>query len=157
MRKTKKNDLVSLSDEKMLQGIAPRDGVFERRSFLSRSWSNSQIKEIRPKDLNCSRFEELSAESIPCPSERINNSERSRIYQESSTCSNNFSNMFRAFLCNAFLPIQITERVAKEFRDITYEYDHFPQFTCVCSSSVRNKIRVSIRCEICTICEESCV
>ena len=92
------NDLVSLSDEKMLQGITLTDGVFERRSFLSRSWSNSQIKEIRPKNLNCSSFEELLAESIPCLSPRINNSERSRPYQESSSCSDNFSNVSGIFV-----------------------------------------------------------
>ena len=57
--------------------------VFERKSFLSKSWSNNKIKEIKPKDLNCSSFEPLLAEKIRCPSMRMNNSERIRIYQES--------------------------------------------------------------------------
>ena len=57
--------------------------VFERKSFLSESWSNNKIKEIKPKDLNCSSFEPLLAEKIRCPSMRMNNSERIRIYQES--------------------------------------------------------------------------
>ena len=155
--KKEANDIASLSDEKPLQGEENKDIMFERRSFLSRSWSNLQIKEIRPKDLNCSSFEELLAEMIPFPSPRINNSKRRRIYEESTKCSNNYNNMFRAFLCYAFPPIQITARVAKQLQEITYEFDRMPQFTCVCSSSVRNKIRVSIRCEICSIYEESCL
>ena len=60
-------------------------------------------------------------------------------------------------MCYAFPPLTITEKVAKEFRDITYEFDRFPQFTCVCSSSMRNKIKVSIGCKICTMYEVSCV
>ena len=52
-------------------------------AFLSKSWSNNKIKEIKPKDLNCSSFEPLLAEKIRCPSMRMNNSERIRIYQES--------------------------------------------------------------------------
>ena len=131
--------------------------VFERKSFLSESWSNNKIKEIKPKDLNCSSFEQLLAEKIPCPSMRMNNSERIRIYQESSQCSNNIDNTFRAFLCYAFPPLEISTKVAKEFRDLTYESDRFPQYTCICLSWLRNKIRVSIRCEICKIYEESCL
>ena len=138
-------------------GISTKPLVFERKSFLSKSWSNTKIKEIKPKDLNCSSFEQLLAEKIPCPSMRMNNSERIRIYQESSQCSNNIDNTFRAFLCYAFPPLEISTKVAKEFRDLTYESDRFPQYTCICLSRLRNKIRVSIRCEICKIYEESCL
>ena len=138
-------------------GIITKPLVFERKSFLSKSWSNTKIKEIKPKDLNCSSFEQLLAEKIPCPSMRMNNSERIRIYQESSQCSNSIDNTFRAFLCHAFPPLEISTKVAKEFRDLTYESDRFPQYTCICLSRLRNKIRVSIRCEICKIYEESCL
>ncbi|CAH3142250.1 unnamed protein product, partial [Porites lobata] len=138
-------------------GISTKPLVFEQKSFLSKSWSNTKIKEIKPKDLNCSSFEQLLAEKIPCPSMRMNNSERIRIYQESSQCSNNIDNTFRAFLCYAFPPLEISTKVAKEFRDLTYESDRFPQYTCICLSRLRNKIRVSIRCEICKLYEESCL
>ena len=110
-------------------GISTKPQVFERKSFLSKSWSNTKIKELKPKDLNCSSFEQLLAEKIPCPSMRMNNSERIRIYQESSQCSNNIDNTFRAFLCYAFPPLEISTKVAKEFRDLTYETDRFPQYT----------------------------
>ena len=115
-------------------GISTKPHVFERKSFLSKSWSNTKIKEIKPKDLNCSSFEQLLAEKIPCPSMRMNNSERIRIYQESSQCNNNIDNTFRAFLCYAFPPLEISTKVAKEFRDLTYESDRFPQYTCICLS-----------------------
>ena len=42
-------------------GISTKPQVFERKSFLSKSWSNTEIKEIKPKDLNCSSFEQLLA------------------------------------------------------------------------------------------------
>ena len=66
-------------------------------------------------------------------------------------------NTFRAFLCHAFPPLEISTKVAKEFRDLTYESDQFPQYTCVCLLRLRNKIRGSIHCEICKIYEESCL
>ena len=65
--------------------------------------------------------------------------------------------MFRAFLCHTFPPIEIPRNVAKEFKEVTYECDRFPQFTGVCHCSMKNKSRVSICCEICTLYEESCV
>ena len=138
-------------------GISTKPQVFERKSFLSKSWSNTKIKEIKPKDLNCSSFEQLLAKKIPCPSMRMNNSERIRIYQESSQCSNNIDNTFRVFLCYAFPPLEISTKVAKEFRDLTYESDRFPQYTCICLSRLRNQTIVSLRCEICKIYEESCL
>ena len=51
--RNKTSKLASLSDEEMLPEKEYVDRVFERRSILSRSWSNLQIKEIRPQDLNC--------------------------------------------------------------------------------------------------------
>lgn len=91
------------------------------------------------------------------PLPQINNSKLSRIYQESSRCGNSVNNVFRAFLCYAFPPIEIAKDVAKEFKNITYGDDQFPQFTSVCIFSMRNKVRVSILCTICTLYEESCV
>ena len=66
-------------------------------------------------------------------------------------------NTFRAFLCYAFPLLEISTKVAKEFRDLTYESDQFPQYTWVCLSRLQNKIRGSIHCEICKIYEESCL
>ena len=66
-------------------------------------------------------------------------------------------NTFRAFLCYAFPLLEISTKVAKEFRDLTYASDQFPQYTWVCLSRLQNKIRGSINCEICKIYEESCL
>ena len=88
---------------------------------------------------------------------RMNNSERIRIYQESLQCSNNTDNTFRAFLCYAFPLLEISTKVAEEFRDLTCECDQLPQYTWVCLSRLQNKIRGSIHCEICKIYEESCL
>ena len=151
------NSTADMSSESGFHPKLSRDIGFSRSSILSRNWTNNQIKELRPKDLNCTNFADYLDEHIPCPSLRINNDERRRIYQESSTCSNkDFNNIFRAFLCYAFPPIDIPKTLANEFKDVTYEYDQFPQFTCICSSSMRNKTRVSISCEICPIYEKSC-
>ena len=88
---------------------------------------------------------------------RMNNSERIWIYQESSQCSNNIDNTFWPFLCFAFPRLEISITVAKEFRNLTYESDRFPQYTCVCLLRLRNKIRVSVHCEIFKIYEDSCL
>ena len=135
-------------------GISTKPQVFERKSFLSKSWSNKRNKAKRSQLL---KLWTIVGGKIPCPSMRMKNSDRIRIHQESSQCSNYIDHTFWAFLCYAFSLLEISTRVVKEFRDLTYESDRFPQYTCIRLSRLRNKIRVSIHCEICKIYEESCL
>ena len=49
--------IADLSSESSFHPKLSRDKGFSRSSILSRNWSNYQIKELRPKDLNCTNFE----------------------------------------------------------------------------------------------------